>query len=166
MRFYAGAPLTIRDGFGLGALCVLGTEPRTATTAEMAALDDLAKMVMSQIELQHAFGRIDPLAELLKQMSCDEGQGYSFARPMELASFEQWLDRQEDARAAAKKIKADMLIRYQRLACRKGRDIRDVRNSARSRHVVRTAIRFGMLPTGKGGSVRIHTFIRSYDWIT
>jgi len=64
VRFYAGAPLTTRDGFGLGALCVLGTEPRTATTAEMAALDDLAKMVMSQIELQHAFGRIDPLSGL------------------------------------------------------------------------------------------------------
>lgn len=64
IRFYAGAPLTTRDGFGLGALCVLGTEPRTTTAAEMAALDDLAQMVMSQIELQHAFGRVDPLSGL------------------------------------------------------------------------------------------------------
>jgi GAF domain-containing protein len=64
VRFYAGAPLITRDGFGLGALCVLGTEPRTATAAEMGALDDLAQMVMSQIELQHAFGRIDPLSGL------------------------------------------------------------------------------------------------------
>lgn len=64
VRFYAGAPLVTRDGFGLGALCVLGTEPRTATSAEMTALNDLAQMVMSQIELQHAFGRIDPLSGL------------------------------------------------------------------------------------------------------
>ena len=64
VRFYAGAPLLTRDGFGLGALCVLGTEPRTATAAEMAALDDLAKMVMAQIELQHAFGRTDPISGL------------------------------------------------------------------------------------------------------
>lgn len=64
VRFYAGAPLVTRDGFGLGALCVLGTEPRTATPAEMAALNDLAQMVMSQIELQHAFGRVDPLSGL------------------------------------------------------------------------------------------------------
>lgn len=64
IRFYAGAPLVTREGFGLGALCVLGTEPRTATPAEMAALNDLAQMVMSQIELQHAFGRIDPLSGL------------------------------------------------------------------------------------------------------
>lgn len=64
VRFYAGAPLVTREGFGLGALCVLGTEPRTASPAEMAALNDLAQMVMSQIELQHAFGRIDPMSGL------------------------------------------------------------------------------------------------------
>lgn len=60
-RFYAGAPLITSDGFGLGSLCVLGTEPRKATEAELAALVDLAAMVMAQIELQHAFGRIDPV---------------------------------------------------------------------------------------------------------
>lgn len=63
-RFYAGAPLTTRDGYGLGALCVLGKEPRTATGDEMAALRDLAAMAMAQIELQHAFGRIDPISGL------------------------------------------------------------------------------------------------------
>jgi len=63
-RFYAGAPLITSDGFGLGALCVLGTEPRQASPAELAALVDLAAMVMSQIELQHAFGRIDPVSGL------------------------------------------------------------------------------------------------------
>ncbi|RYF09418.1 MAG: GGDEF and EAL domain-containing protein, partial [Oxalobacteraceae bacterium] len=61
-RFYAGAPLITSDGYGLGALCVLGTEPRQATASEMAALVDLAAMVMAQIELQHAFGRIDPVS--------------------------------------------------------------------------------------------------------
>jgi EAL domain-containing protein (putative c-di-GMP-specific phosphodiesterase class I)/GGDEF domain-containing protein len=61
-RFYAGAPLITRDGYGLGALCVLGTEPRQVAPAEMAALVDLAAMVMAQIELQHAFGRIDPVS--------------------------------------------------------------------------------------------------------
>jgi EAL domain-containing protein (putative c-di-GMP-specific phosphodiesterase class I)/GGDEF domain-containing protein len=64
VRFYAGAPLTTRDGFSLGALCVLGTEPRTITADEQAALTDLAGIVMSQIELQHAFGRIDPVSGL------------------------------------------------------------------------------------------------------
>lgn len=64
VRFYAGVPLVTRDGFGLGSLCVLGTEPRTASQPEMTGLRDLADMVMSQIEMQHAFGRIDPLSGL------------------------------------------------------------------------------------------------------
>ena len=63
-RFYAGAPLTTRDGFGLGALCVVGPQPRAVSDAELASLRDLAAMVMAQIELQHAFGRIDPLSGL------------------------------------------------------------------------------------------------------
>ncbi|MHB8287262.1 MAG: sensor domain-containing phosphodiesterase [Caulobacteraceae bacterium] len=62
IRFYAGAPLTTSDGYGLGALCVLGAEPRKASATEMAALVDLAAMVMAQIDLQHAFGRVDPVS--------------------------------------------------------------------------------------------------------
>jgi EAL domain-containing protein (putative c-di-GMP-specific phosphodiesterase class I)/GAF domain-containing protein len=62
VRFYAGASLTTREGHSLGALCVLGTEPRETTEQEIGALNDLAKMVMAQIELQHAFGRLDALS--------------------------------------------------------------------------------------------------------
>jgi len=64
VRFYAGAPLTTGEGFCLGSMCVLGLEPRQASEIEMASLHDLAAMVMSQIELQHAFGRVDPLSGL------------------------------------------------------------------------------------------------------
>ena len=64
VRFYAGAPLVTREGYGLGALCVLGTEPRQVTAAETSALRDLADMVMAQIELQHAYGHIDPISGL------------------------------------------------------------------------------------------------------
>lgn len=64
VRFYAGVPLVTREGFGLGSLCVLGTEPRTVSELEMSGLNDLADMVMSQIELQHSIGRIDALSGL------------------------------------------------------------------------------------------------------
>ncbi|MBP2550981.1 EAL domain-containing protein (putative c-di-GMP-specific phosphodiesterase class I)/GGDEF domain-containing protein [Neorhizobium galegae] len=64
IRFYAGAPLLTPDGYGLGALCVLGAEPRNITDDEMATLTDLAAMVMDQIELQHAVGRIEPSSGL------------------------------------------------------------------------------------------------------
>lgn len=58
-RFYAGAPLTTRSGYTLGAMCVLDSEPRIFTPEQEEALKDFAAMVMSQIELQHEAGRID-----------------------------------------------------------------------------------------------------------
>ena len=64
IRFYAGAPLTTREGFCLGAMCVLGTEPRQVSEQEQAALVDLAAMVMAQVELQHAFGRVEAVTGL------------------------------------------------------------------------------------------------------
>lgn len=63
-RFYAGAPLITADGYCLGAMCVLDTKPREVTTEEIKLLEDLAAMVMAQIELQHALGRIDPVSHL------------------------------------------------------------------------------------------------------
>jgi EAL domain-containing protein (putative c-di-GMP-specific phosphodiesterase class I) len=64
VRFYAGAPLMTSDGYCLGAMCVLGLEPRQVSEAERASLRDMAAMVMAQIELQHALGRVDPLSGL------------------------------------------------------------------------------------------------------
>ena len=64
VRFYAGAPLLTNDGYCLGSMCVLGAEPREVTEAERAALRDMADMVMAQIELQHALGRVDPASGL------------------------------------------------------------------------------------------------------
>jgi EAL domain-containing protein (putative c-di-GMP-specific phosphodiesterase class I)/GAF domain-containing protein len=64
IRFYAAAPLVTREGFSLGAMCVLGTEPRDISPEEESVLADLAAMVMAQIELQHAFGRIEPVSGL------------------------------------------------------------------------------------------------------
>lgn len=60
IRFYAGAPLTTSDGYTLGAMCVLGNEPRQISDDEKTALEDLAAMVMTQIDLQRAVGRTDP----------------------------------------------------------------------------------------------------------
>ncbi|MDO9420847.1 MAG: sensor domain-containing phosphodiesterase [Herminiimonas sp.] len=64
IRFYAGAPLITDDGYSIGAMCVLGMEPRGISTEELAALTDMAAMVMTQIELKYALGRIDPVSNL------------------------------------------------------------------------------------------------------
>lgn len=67
VRFYAGAPLITHDGFCLGALCVLGTAPRDITPSEIDALRDIAAMVVTQIELRHALGRVNPSSGLPNQ---------------------------------------------------------------------------------------------------
>jgi EAL domain-containing protein (putative c-di-GMP-specific phosphodiesterase class I)/GGDEF domain-containing protein len=98
IRFYAGAPLITRDGHGLGSLCVLGTLPRSATPAELAALSDLAAMAMSQIELQHAFGRVEPVSGLpnrlqffedIEDLGRDSGDRRRVAVLIDLARIDQ-----------------------------------------------------------------------------
>lgn len=69
IRFYAGAPLVTHDGHTLGAMCVLGTEPRTVTEDEKKTLEDLASMVMTQIALQQAVGRVEPVTGLPNYLS-------------------------------------------------------------------------------------------------
>ena len=59
IRFYAGTPLTTRNGYTLGAMCVLDTKPREISAEEIRSLEDFAAMVMVQIEFQREAGRID-----------------------------------------------------------------------------------------------------------
>ncbi len=54
LRFYAGAPLTTRDGYNLGTLCIIGQEPRTLSAEEAETLQDMAAIVMDELELRLA----------------------------------------------------------------------------------------------------------------
>nr|WP_242042075.1 GAF domain-containing protein [Leptolyngbya sp. FACHB-541] len=59
VRFYAGAPLLSQDGFNLGTLCLLDSQPRDPlTTDQQATLVDLAAMVVDELELRLAAHRI------------------------------------------------------------------------------------------------------------
>ncbi|NEQ32609.1 MAG: arginine--tRNA ligase, partial [Leptolyngbya sp. SIO4C5] len=63
VRFYAGAPLLSHDGFNLGTLCLLDSQPRAPLTPEQqATLVDLAAMVVDELELRlaaHQIAQID-----------------------------------------------------------------------------------------------------------
>jgi phosphoserine phosphatase RsbU/P len=54
VRFYAAAPVITSDGFRLGTVAVMDTEPRRTTARELAILHDLAGLVTDDLELRHA----------------------------------------------------------------------------------------------------------------
>ena len=55
IRFYAGAPLRTSDGFQVGTLCVIDTEPREGLTEfEANALEAMAVLVVDEMELRQA----------------------------------------------------------------------------------------------------------------
>ena len=54
LRFYAAAPLRTSDGFNLGTLCVIDKDPRPISAEDLAQLQDLASIVMDQLELRRS----------------------------------------------------------------------------------------------------------------
>ena len=52
VRFYAGAPLTTRDGHVLGALCVMDRRPGTLTDQQVESLRALSRQAIAQLELK------------------------------------------------------------------------------------------------------------------
>lgn len=52
VRCYLGVPLTTPEGYNVGALCIMGTEPRRFTAADEQVLVSFARLVVSQMELR------------------------------------------------------------------------------------------------------------------
>lgn len=79
IRFYAGAPLTSREGVNLGTLCVIDTVPRFAFGAhEQALLCTLAAMVAQRLEVLRALDYMDQTLALPNRARLlDDLQQYS-----------------------------------------------------------------------------------------
>jgi signal transduction histidine kinase/ActR/RegA family two-component response regulator len=54
IRFYAGAPLVNKDGYGLGSLCVIDLAPRELSPEQASALESLSRHVVLLLELRRA----------------------------------------------------------------------------------------------------------------
>ncbi|GAC1426337.1 MAG: hypothetical protein NVSMB57_17270 [Actinomycetota bacterium] len=54
LRFYAAAPLRTHDGYNLGTLCLIDTEPRELSEDQIHTLEDLSSVVMDELELRRA----------------------------------------------------------------------------------------------------------------
>jgi len=52
LQFYAGIPLRTPDGYNLGTFCILDREPRDFSEDETRTLEDLAALVMNDLELR------------------------------------------------------------------------------------------------------------------
>ncbi|GGC89094.1 sensor domain-containing diguanylate cyclase [Vreelandella lutescens] len=52
IRFYVGIPLKNSQGYVLGSLCAMDSQPRLLTTQEQAAMQDLADIVIGEIHLR------------------------------------------------------------------------------------------------------------------
>ncbi len=72
IRFYAGAPLTSREGFPLGTLCVIDRVPRTLTDEQAAGLEALRRQVEAQLELRRSL--IELQAALAERDRAEEAQ--------------------------------------------------------------------------------------------
>lgn len=53
LRFYAGAPITTPEGINLGTLCIVDKQPRSFHADEQRVLENLAQIVMDEIELRY-----------------------------------------------------------------------------------------------------------------
>ena len=63
MRFYAGAPLVTEDGYALGSLCVIDTEPRSLAAGERATLETLAAVVVDAMTMRTHYAREHEILE-------------------------------------------------------------------------------------------------------
>lgn len=66
-RFYAGVPLRTHDGYNLGMLTAIDVAPRTLAPRERRILEDLAAIVMDEMELRLAARSVAELNEALKR---------------------------------------------------------------------------------------------------
>lgn len=72
LRFYAGVPLRTHDGHNLGTLCVIDRKPREISERDLANLQDLAGVVMDQMEVR--LSARQTVADLLRMSAQHEVQ--------------------------------------------------------------------------------------------
>lgn len=68
IRFYAGVPLRTRDGFNLGTVCAIDSKPRQFGVKDVAILEDLARVVMRDLELSQQVA-VDELTGALSRIA-------------------------------------------------------------------------------------------------
>lgn len=84
IRFYAGAPLSSSDGFRLGTLCIIDTQPRQLSARDRGMLRDLADLVETEIALSEQRSQSERLHKMQALQEIITRAQASFIRETEL----------------------------------------------------------------------------------
>jgi sigma-B regulation protein RsbU (phosphoserine phosphatase) len=68
LRFYAAAPIVTHDGYRLGTVNVMDRHPREITQLQMDTLQDLAAIVVDELELRLSARRLQQVQSELSQL--------------------------------------------------------------------------------------------------
>jgi len=106
LRFYAGAPLEMPDGFRIGTLCVLDTKPRPRPDeTKLRHLERMARMVVDELELRRETRRRKQHEQDLRQASQRAEVARAVARQAQ-AEAEEALKEAEEAGASRSRFLA------------------------------------------------------------
>lgn len=97
IRFYAGAPLVTREGHAIGSLCIIDKWPHQLSHAETLVLQDLAEMVIAQIEQRQQTRTAHPASGMpnLRQFLADNpGPWRDTGSPVRLLAVIEVVDSQ------------------------------------------------------------------------
>jgi diguanylate cyclase (GGDEF)-like protein len=81
IRFYVGVPLRNPDGYNLGALCAMDTNPRTLGPEQVDMLKDLSRLVVDELELR-LIASIDALTGLMTRRAFTDAARRDVARAL------------------------------------------------------------------------------------
>lgn len=92
--FYAGAPLQTSDGYRLGSICVMDTEPRKPDSERVAQLEDLAAIAVDELELRAGYRYHEDILESITDAFFAVDDNWTFTYVNRKA--EKWLQRDRE----------------------------------------------------------------------
>lgn len=80
LRFYAGIPIISKEGYGMGALCVIDYKPRSLTDEQIVTLKAIGAQIVENLDIRRKYqDNLERLKELDNQMMTRDKKMLSWA---------------------------------------------------------------------------------------